>query len=294
MLAIWLITFGCSATEGYTWKENKFTKMIEQGQDMSNVTGFKRGADWKKGAKFDDIKVNTATLPDHWDWREYAALRKVKNQGSCGSCWGFSVGGVTELVWQLIHPEMYPKLILGEQALVSCSQYDCGGGNFDAFDYIKTKGLPLESDYPYTASNGSCKSYTPYTKITGWAYVGDGSNEPTTEQIKQAIYDHGPVSVDLAANSSWSGYSSGVYTSCNSSSVNHMIIAVGFDKDVLIVLNSWGEDWGEGGYMRTKFVGSNGRKCNAMGETTAYAIVDGIQNLREYLGLNTVTPMLKH
>lgn len=283
---------GCES-QSYEWKPNKITKMIDSGADISAFTGFKRSDDWRKKAKFDNIQVQTAALPTHWDWREYAPMRAVKNQGSCGSCWGFSVGGVTELVWQLLHPEMYPPLVLGEQALVSCSRYDCGGGNFDAFDYIKSKGLPIEADYPYTASNGSCKSYTPFTKITRWAYIGDGNGEPTIEQMKQAIYDHGPISVDVAANGTWSGYSGGVYDGCNSSNVNHMIIITGWDdtdgKGYWYALNSWGTDWGEGGWMKTRYTknGSN-TKCNEIGETSAYAIVDGVENLREHLGLNTI------
>jgi C1A family cysteine protease len=195
------------------------------------------------------------------------------------------------LVWQLLHQEFYPPLLLANQAVISCSKYNCGGGDFDVLDFIKNKGLPVETDYPYTASNGSCKSYTPFMKITRWAYVGNGKGEPTTEQIKQAIYDHGPISVDVAANGSWSGYKSGVYNACNSSGINHMVALVGWDdtdgKGYWYLLNSWGTDWGENGYMKTRYTGSGSSKCNSVGETTAYAIVDGVENLREHLGIRS-------
>lgn len=280
-------------SESFKWERNKYVKLIEEGSDLTVVTGFKRNPDWRlRATNFDNLKVQ-ANLPVRWDWRDIIPLRAARNQGSCGSCWAFSCAGVVELVWQLLHPDFFPPFLSAPQTLVDCSRYDCGGGNFDAFDYIKSKGLPLESAYPYTARNGSCKTYTPFTKITRWAYIGDGNSEPTIEQMKQAIYDHGPISVDVAANGSWSGYSSGIYDSCNSSSINHMIILTGWDdtdgKGFWYALNSWGDDWGEGGYMRTRYTrnGSN-TKCNEIGETSAYAIVDGVENLREHLGLNTL------
>jgi cathepsin L len=190
----------------------------------------------------------------------------------------------------------YPMVDMAEQTMVSTCERggDCGGGFFSAFNYVQEKGLPPESEDPYTARNSSCKSGLstfPNSKITRWSYVGTSGRNPTTEQIKQAIYDHGPVTVDI--NGSLSSRT-GVYTSCGSTGTNHMVVLDGWVDDPAyskygggywIMRNSWGTNWSEGGYMRIVYKSSGGRNCNGVGNVTAYAVVNGVENVREYLGL---------
>jgi len=49
--------------------------------------------------------------------------------------------------------------------------------------------------------------------------------------------------------------------------------------------DSWGANWGEKGYMRIVYKSSSGRNCNGIGNVAAYAILDGITNVREHIGL---------
>lgn len=83
------------------------------------------------------------------------------------------------------------------------------------------------------------------------------------------VTDHGPTVVGMhASDSSLSSYSSGVYSGCTSNSVNHAVLLVGFTADGhWIIKNSWGEDWGEGGYVTID-------KNNDCGITTYVDVVD--------------------
>jgi hypothetical protein len=55
-----------------------------------------------------------------------------------------------------------------------------------------------------------------------------------------------------------------------------MVTLEGWDDDgkYWIMRNSWGTQWGEEGYMRIKWFGRNGNKCNNVGRSAAYAVLD--------------------
>lgn len=205
-----------------------------------------------------------AALPSSFDWRT-VGLPPVRNQGGCGSCWAFATVGVLESQIML---QSGTAEDLSEQYLVSCneSNYSCGGGWW-AHDYHQWRiptgeseaGAVLEADFPYHASDLPCSPphSHPY-QIIGWSYVtGYGSS---VEDVKQAIYQYGPVGVGVAVGPSFQAYRGGVFDNDESGSydINHAVVLVGWDDayswdgdtyGVWILRNSWGSGWGEGGYM---------------------------------------------
>lgn len=70
----------------------------------------------------------------------------------------------------------------------------------------------------------------------------------TDAQLMQALADHGPIGIGIYASSSFSSYSSGVYSGCpsdSSSMINHAVLLVGYTTNGdWIVKNSWGINWG--------------------------------------------------
>lgn len=111
----------------------------------------------------------------------------------------------------------------------------------NAFEYIKTNGVVEEYSYPFTGFAERCKYSGGSYRITG--YVGVHS----CDDLASALKKH-PVSVGVDA-SNWRFYDGGIFSDCRSA-LNHGAVLVGMTNDYWKVKNSWGNDWGEGGYIR--------------------------------------------
>jgi len=142
---------------------------------------------------------------------------------------------------------------------VSCdkSEGGCNGGwPAAAMEWVGTVGgLALGADYPYTASAGTCKTNVAKdAKAKTAKSVQVGNNFAAMK----AALNIGPVTVTVAASSQvWQMYTKGVLSSsaCGNS-VDHAILAVGYGVDAatgksyIKCKNSWGNSWGENGYVR--------------------------------------------
>ena len=190
------------------------------------------------------------------DWRSSGAITPVKNQGSCGSCWAFSTTGSLEAAYYFKNKNLKS---FSEQQLVDCStsfgNQGCNGGLMDdAFKYLKTSKSEQESSYPYTGADGTC-SYNEGQGVTNVASYTDVAQD--CSQLKAAV-SRGPVSVAVEANFWWQMYFGGISKACSpgtkESSLNHGVLAVGYDDTAStpywIIKNSWGGSWGESGYIR--------------------------------------------
>ncbi|MED6219101.1 hypothetical protein PIB30_032690 [Stylosanthes scabra] len=201
--------------------------------------------------------ANVDPIPESIDWRTKGVVTPVKNQGSnCGCCWAFSAVGAVES----IHAMTTGNLVsLSEQQLVSCDRHGrdqgCRGGFMqDAFRYISMNGgIAGEEDYPYNATDGVCNAEQPVAvaKIRGYEMV-PANNE--TELMKAVANQ--PISVSIDPHSLFP-YKSGVFDGPCGYDLVHAVLAVGYGTtedgtDYWIMKNSWGPDWGEGGYFRIK------------------------------------------
>lgn len=83
--------------------------------------------------------------------------------------------------------------------------------------------------------------------ITGEYRIGDEREV----QIKQAICAGHPVFFAMSVDASYQHYSGGLWRGMSGPSMGgHAQCIVGYDEDGVIVANSWGLGWGEGGLSR--------------------------------------------
>jgi len=198
------------------------------------------------------------TAPTSVDWRTKNAVTDIKNQGQCGSCWAFSTTGSVEGAHAIATGNL---VSLSEQQLVDCSgpqgNQGCNGGLMDqAFEFIiQNKGICAEADYPYTAVTGTCQT-TCKSVATISSYKDVTAGDETVGLL--AGVAQGPVSIAIEADQSgFQFYCGGIFSdpTCGQQ-LDHGVLAVGFDTDATskqnfwIVKNSWGNTWGEAGYIR--------------------------------------------
>jgi len=225
-------------------------------------------------------EVDISNLPNDVDWRDKGAVNKVKNQGSCGSCWAFSAIASLEGAHALSKGNKYTSL--SEQQLVDCStafgNMGCNGGLMDqAFTYLinATKGDDLETAYPYKGVDGSCAYLATSIGATIKSFVDIKAQDEAA--LLAAVSTVGPVSIAIQAASDFMFYSSGVYdsTQCSSSpqTLNHGVAIVGYGVDgaapYWIVRNSWSANWGEQGYIRM----ARGKNMCGLADVASYPVV---------------------
>ena len=128
----------------------------------------------------------------------------------------------------------------------------CNGGSpAFAANYLNKYGVIKQQTNPYQARQTQCRNYEPFYK----------SKQPkqANGSVKNliALLNKGPVGVSMEISDTIKFYKSGIFDSkapCGFFD-NHGMVAVGYNlKDKYIILrNSWGESWGNDGYMKWYF-----------------------------------------
>ena len=231
-----------------------------QNISMTNKPNNIRGFNW--------LDYSSHFYPSSIDWVKLGAVTPVKNQGQCGSCWAFSTTGAMEGANFITNNKL---VSLSEQQLVDCSGLygndGCEGGEpMWGYQYAIKYGLCSEQEYPYKAEDKTCQiPVSCPNKVFVGSYVN--VTQYNIYALKKALVKQ-PVSVVIEADQKiFQFYSSGVITGECGTALDHAVLAVGYGTtnqgvDYIKVKNSWGNTWGQDGYV---LIGTNEDSNNGAG-----------------------------
>ena len=203
----------------------------------------------------------------------------------CGSCWAHgAVSSLSDRI-KIARKSNGPDINLAVQYLLNCGTAGtCNGGDhLAAYKYIHETGIPYDTCLAYEAcssdsselacenrnfecnnenicrtcdtfssSGGKCTAITKYPNVS----ISSFGMVSGVYDIMSEIYKNGPVACGINANKILD-YTGGIMdVPRDLKIIDHIISIVGWgydeklDKPYWIIRNSWGEYWGERGFMR--------------------------------------------
>ncbi|OIV98332.1 hypothetical protein TanjilG_16659 [Lupinus angustifolius] len=239
--------FNNNANNSYKLGLNKFSDLTTD-EFISSYTGLNISR--QTSFSYDVEPSKEYHIPASIDWRQKGAVTNVKSQGQCGACWAFAALGAVEGYIKIKSGNL---VSLSEQQLVDCTSRGCNGAYIiDAYKYIiQTHGIADETSYPYKASSGTCQHDKKVSgQISRFIVV-----PPNDEQQLLRAVSKQPVAAAISVNQNFAAYKQGIFEGPCGINLIHAVTVVGYGaskegKRYWLIKNSWGENWGEGGYMR--------------------------------------------
>eukprot|EP00747_Dinoflagellata_sp_TGD_P068017 gnl/TRDRNA2_/TRDRNA2_155528_c0_seq6.p1 gnl/TRDRNA2_/TRDRNA2_155528_c0~~gnl/TRDRNA2_/TRDRNA2_155528_c0_seq6.p1 ORF type:complete len:463 (-),score=68.56 gnl/TRDRNA2_/TRDRNA2_155528_c0_seq6:91-1479(-) len=223
-------------------------------------------------------------------WTHLKSLKKIVQQGHCGSCWA-----VTAAELMNAHYELYgvgSERTFSAKQIMQCApnpdncggQGGCHGATTQlALSYMMNNHLHTDEEVPYEDKDDDpsmCKDVSgPRQKGTGPTIGAEGvhlapdvgsmglnygfrgwrrlpSNQ--YQPLMDALMKVGPVAVSVASTHELHRYQKGIFDSCDRNAIiNHAVLLVGYGRDESLdgtkfwdIQNSWGHRFGENGRFR--------------------------------------------
>jgi hypothetical protein len=205
------------------------------------------------------LTLSPGTTPVRVDNRPFAT--DVRSQGERPTCSAFAVVAGLE---QLVRMTTGLVVDLSEEQL--WSRY--GKSRWDAFRFARTDFLGPEALWPYGGDASEDLAGSGVARLTRAERVLDAA------QLRAALAQrHAPVVLDLTAHEGFvaTGDDGLVWPEGGAAVGAHAALVVGYGDypDVpgggfLVLKNSWGPDWGDGGYGYLPFAYCAQRYCAAL------------------------------
>lgn len=177
------------------------------------------------------------------------SVQHMLNCGNAGSCKGGSVDGPYQWIMSLSEKGAGISLETS-QPYMACSS-DSDEGFCSHVDWTCSALNTARTCGSFSAEGGPCTGLSQYPNIS----ISDHGSISGKDAMMKEIYNRGPISCGIDAMPLLN-YENGIATDAGSY-VDHVISVVGWGKEgdqgYWIVRNSWGEYWGEMGYVRVAF-----------------------------------------
>ncbi len=233
--------------------------------------------------------VASNPLPARYDMREKNRVTPVRDQGKYGTCWAFASLGALETTLMPYEENVYSTdhMTLNNSYRLALS---AGGEHTMSIAYLAAwQGPVYEDQDPY--GDGETVDGLSAVKHLEEAIV---INERDDEIIKSAIYRYGGVETSLYLGMEYSGYDSQYYNISTAAyfyngeeKPNHDVVVVGWDDTyprtnfaiqperdgAYICKNSWGEEFGDGGYFYVSY-----EDRNLCGQSIVYTRLEDADN----------------
>ena len=207
-----------------------------------------------------NIKAGDTIIPDTYNFRtQYPnCARPIYTQGNCSS--SYSIAAATAISDRLCKQSNGENIFqVSPQTPVFCDKFintQCKGGYISrTLDYAKLYGLVDTQclQYDPTEEEGA-ENCSEKIKNCKKINIGDYCVASETQNIKLEIFNYGPVVTTMPVYRDFLVYKEGlyqVYPKNQKFSAEHAVKIIGWDvideKNVWIIENSWGADWGVNG-----------------------------------------------
>jgi cathepsin C len=233
---------------------------------------------------FLETSASSEDLQTSFDWRNVSVngvhqdfVMHPSDQGDCGSCYVVSTTNMLSMRYRVMKrdPTLSPFSINFPLYCSDLNQGCKGGYPFLVGLWANQVGLiPTKCTGKYfTDDNLGCASLLSRHKkdfgecmgntsvhVKDFGYVGGYYGGGSAAGMMREIQENGPVAVAISPAYDFMYYKKGIYSHSGINSkaewvkVDHAVLLVGWGeengKKYWIMQNSWGSDWGEGGYMR--------------------------------------------
>ena len=215
--------------------------------------------------------IEVGAPPTSWDWRDKGAVTDVGNQLNCTGGWAFAATGAVEGSW-FIGGNLLEDLSV--QEILDCTSAStsngCKGGLVqDALAFVKASNITTDLAYPFISYDLPCSSSS-VKNYAGFIYSFNQVNPLNSPSALLIAISMTPVAAAVEADEYvWQFYNSGVVGKYCGTNTNHNVLLVGYNYTAgyYTAKNSWGQDWGESGYIRLGTGGGSKGVCGVATNT---------------------------